>query len=315
MSSGSFTPDGVHHRLDQQSRSLLVGLERTRDKLEIAKKDWANSYLHITEEDYEAILARKQELSAFALFNLSEKLWINPSDLESGTIDLDSLVQVQKGQKNYVHPRYTVAAKSRKHTVLNSLSFVGRHRGFHLRTVVNRHFQIHDDFWSTGLMDPINIQFVSDLMRFLRSRGLTDNEFLGMGMNSFSILKDTEVGNRFSRTRSLPEIYETLIYELIRHYDGNCRYRISNLTEDGCIIESVSDEDVASALEVPNTGCEEICLFRAGVFTSLPNYIGIREASVHQTRCVHWGDSHCRFVVDFSSHRIRDTGVRLSQVV
>lgn len=307
--------DSCWNVIERQEKAVLSLLEDARGRLEIEKDDWAKTYLRITAKDYEEILARKRTLSAASLYYLTEKLWINPSDLENGNIDFDAIVRIHKGEENFLNPRYTVAARSRKHTVLNSLNFVEADRGTYLRNSVNRHFQIRDDFWSTGIMDPINIRFVSDLMRYLGQRGFKENEFKAMGMNSFRTLKSTPVGTEFARARSLTELFDLTISDLIHRIEDNCDYRLVQMTDGGCVIESITNRDVADALETTQVGSQEVCQYRAGVFVSMPGYIGGTPASVFETHCVHRGDQQCRFVVDFSHRHVRDNGVRLSRVV
>jgi predicted hydrocarbon binding protein len=293
--------------------ALLKNLEDARNRLELSKSDWATHYLRISEDDYEGILSQKKEFSAVHLFHLTEKLWINPSDFEKGTVDFDSLLQARQGKKG-LNPRYTVAAKSRKHTVINSLNFVEHHRGPHLRTAVNRHFQIQDDFWTQGHMDQINIRFIGDLFKFLRDRGFTDRDFKHVGENSVLTLRGTEIGHAFSKCGSAAGLYEMLIGELITRFEENCSYKISSLSRDRCVLESISNAEVAEAFGSKHTGSRETCLVRVGIFSSLPTYIGLNPATVHETHCVHRGDRRCRFLIDYSLKNVRDTGVRLMAI-
>ena len=86
------------------------------------------------------------------------------------------------------------------------------------------------------------------------------------------------------------------------------------LNDHECILETKTKPEVSEAFRVNEVGSLHVCTIRTGLFAGLPGFIGQPATRLHKPQCVHRGDPVCRFVFNYSSHRIRDTGVRLSVV-
>jgi hypothetical protein len=304
---------GVFEKLtpiDPQDKKLVRLLEQIRDRLEVSKAIWAE-YLALTPVQYENVVDCKAPLSAVSLFHLSERLRLNPSAFETGKIDFEALLESERGNKLFLSPRYTLAAHSKKHTAVNALNFITKYRGAYLRNRVNRHFQIHDDFWEDDNFDgQINIRFLTELWDFLKSQHFKNEDFQAIGFHSSVTLQNSPIARALSSMQTIESAFECMFGEFMQNFERNCSYKITRLKGNQCIVESRSISEVADALNVRHIGSPEGCQVRIGVFGAVPIYLGMPAAHGHETHCVHRGDSFCRFVFDFSSGQHVGSGYR-----
>lgn len=309
-----FSPE-IRTQVSERDLALVRVLERIQLELGLDYLAWSE-YMHLTPKDCKRVMDGHTPLSAMSLYHLSERLSLDPQVFETGKIDYVALIQAFSGNRSYINPIHQIAASSRKFTAVNTLNFVEKFRGSRIRVAANRHFQIHEDFWSDwqdSNSERINIRMLSELWAFLRMRGFKEEDFRAIGFHSFFTYKNTHIGKALSSFHHPRSSYECLFGSLIENFEENHIYKIIRLTDETCIVESRSNPDVANALSIRETGSVEGCQFKAGVFSSLPVYVDSPPASVHETHCVHRGDSMCRFFCDFTPPRAKHgTARRLS---
>lgn len=283
--------------VEKMAADLNSMQERLRATLGIEHSAWA-SVLRLTTKEYAKVLSGKKPLTVLSLFAISERFSLSIELMMQNRLDYAAVVEHQAGNLAYLPERYTVAAFSKRRTAVNFLGYIENTYGWRLRSEALRHFQMTEASFS----DPdatINVQFLTDLMGFLRKRGLSDKDFFEIGAHSLVTNRKSLLGEALCKKKSPSQVYETMTVELISFFERNCSYRLARLTEDSCVLESHSNSDVASALRVKHLGSVDGCLQRAGILASAPGYIGLPRARVFELTCVHRGDSKCRFKVDF----------------
>jgi predicted hydrocarbon binding protein len=274
-----------------------------------------NGATPLTRQEYSRIIQHKKELSAFSLLSLAQELELNPTSIFSGDISIEALDAARRGNHSFIDPRYTVGASSRKFTVINTLNYLSKYRGPHLRKAVNQHFQIHEDFWSDWRIASsqcVNIRLMAELRGVLRKNGFTDLDFRAIGFHSSITLRETQIGKALSAADGKIEAFELMFNELAAHFEKNHLYQIESINKERCIVRSVNNPDISDALSTRLVGNPETCLVRVGIFSAVPTLQSESAASVHQTHCVHAGDPHCRFIIDYSS--VRSTRGQLSRL-
>ncbi|MGK5083214.1 hypothetical protein WDW37_07890 [Bdellovibrionota bacterium FG-1] len=299
----------------ETDKRLVNTLETARAALGVTKDVWASKYLKISQKKYQFILSRRSTLTLLSLYRLSEQLDMNLSDFDENTFDFDTLAFAQKNPDCSIHPKYTFAANSRKHSAINVMRFAEKYRGSHITHTINRHFQIKGSFWRGRMTDSINIRFMTELYSYLRNNlGFSENDLQAIGHHQVVNLRETPMGKQLSQLRSTQSVLEQAYMTLLRDFEQNCDYQLMKLDHEQCILESKTKPEISEAFGVHEVGNPHVCTGRSGLFAGLPGFIGMPLANIQETRCVHRGDPVCRFVFDYSSHRVRDTGVRLSVV-
>jgi hypothetical protein len=290
------------NRINPKDKDLIRLLEKLRDHLEVSKGIWSE-YLGLNAREYGKVLEHKEPLSAVSLYHVSERLGLNPSVFETGRIDYVALLEAHRGNRHYINPAYLVAASSRKFTVVNAMNFIEKYRGGYLRIAASRHLQIDEDYWSDWEKpdsEQVNIRLIGDLWSFLRSRGLQDEDFRALGAHSITTYRSTHLGKSLSSFHHPRDLYEYLFGDFVKNIEQNHLYRITRLDSRICVIESWTNPDVSQALGVRNVGSLDICQVRSGIMESMPTFLDLPAAVVHETHCIHRGDPVCRFTCDFS---------------
>lgn len=297
-----------------ENNDILRTLERACDKLEMSRDAFARDFLNLDPAEFRRILKGERPLLMHSLFRLSERLNVNIADIGTGNLDLDAIIQNLRGNSGYIHPRYMVAAYSRKHTVLNALEYITRYRGQHIRYSVNRHFQIHDSFWTDAPDSPINLRFITDLWEYLKTLRFEAADYRALGFHSNHTLRNTPIDRALATRSSTTAVFELMFGDFLKNFEQNCEYRINKLQANRCVVDCHSRTEVAEALEVKHLGSLEGCQVKAGVLEGLPVFIGRSAARISETSCVHKGDTICRFVIEYEDsplYKVREGHLRL----
>lgn len=290
--------DEVHRTLSQKTKQVLTISEKLREALKLSKSNWA-SYLEVKPSEYERLLKQQKAFSALSLFRLCERLDLNVSAFQTGSIDYEAVYQLHRGNTAYINPKYLVAAYSKKFSMINMLNFVERRRGPCLRTSLSRNFQISEEFWKNDFSGSINYRLITEALSYLQGRGFAPEDFHAMGVHSGNTLRGSEIGNRLGSCRRTKDVYDLLFSEVIFKMEHNCNYKLSGLTAQGCTVEMRSHPEVAEAFQVKHLGNLASCDVKRGILAAMPTFMGESLSNVRETQCVHRGDARCRFKLDF----------------
>ena len=255
--------------------------------------------LGLGQKKYQSVLQRQSDLPDSSLISLAQFLEIQPEEILAGAVDFRK-ISVSKGNGQRTLPKsYSIAAFGRRRTTITSFDYLEDRAGWRVRADVLRAFHLNEAILS-DYMAPINMQFMTDVADYLHSRhGLRHTDFFQMGAHSPLGNRNTLIGRTLSAARSPAEAYEMLFDGLIKFFEQNTKYTITELDEMGCTIEVTSYRYVAEALGVRQLGSHHICGLKAGFLASIPFYLNQKLAAVTETSCVHSGDSVCRFEVEF----------------
>lgn len=274
-------------------------VESIRIALNLEKCQMAD-VLGLTINQFNRFLEGSQKLSVTALYRLIETTKLSYEGLESGKINYSVLSLHAKGCLNTIHPKYMTAPFSKRRVVTNILDFAEKIRGPLMRVRVNRYFQVSEHFWR----DPdqtINIMLVQDILLYLKRFGFSNHDFYSMGSNVIITAQSSKLGRSLSQSRDPVEVYEHFFLEHIRELEQNCYYNIVQKSDRRLIVESRSNLSITEALQLKHLGNKEGCLVRSGTIAALTQFIGFQNSRVTEVKCVHRGDSVCRFDIDLGS--------------
>lgn len=289
------------------ARRIFTVLETARVMTGTKHKDWAK-VLKMSALSYEAdYLSGCHSLPASALAYAAERLNLPiEAFLEDWPIDYDTLVSHFRGEIHEMPEKYAIASFSKKRTAVNLLDYVGGYDGAIFRAKLLRSLQLSERSLS-DLDSPVNIQLITDLIDGCRKLGYDDRRILSIGAHSLETNRPTAFGSELAKAKTTAHVYERMVTELVGFYEKNCSYKLISLSADSCIVESISNPDVATALGVRHVGSPSGCIVKSGILTSTPGYIDMPFAKVIETHCVFRGDPACRFHIDFSQARYIET--------
>jgi predicted hydrocarbon binding protein/predicted transcriptional regulator len=279
-------------------RQIFRTLEKLRITVGYSHADWADA-LGLSKPQYASSYLSQKSVHLNNIQNLEPVINASVETIVSGQIDWNAVEAHKSGNHSYLPERYMTAAFSRKRTAVTMLNFSDRILGPHFTATLLRNLQIH----RSALANPdefVNVQLGNDILTYIKSYNVGAGFIVGIGKNSTRTNRSSLLGKELSKEKSITRIYERMITELIHLYEKNCSYRLLSLDDNSCVIESKDNPDVAEALKVHHIGSAEICLYKQGILTAMPEYIECPSAVVQETHCVHHGDSSCRFAVDFS---------------
>lgn len=280
------------------SEELVAMIERLRVTLDIGSEAWSD-ILRVTPKEYGRIKAGLKPLSATSLVYIIDKFNLSAEALFAGKIDYSAAAAHYHGNIEHIPERFMVAATSRRRTALNILDYVEKNAGWQTALLAKRHFQIND----AALVNKdgyINIIFMTELLDYFRSKGLNANQLMATGSYNTLMNRETPLGAELSALGTPSAVYETMLVDRISYLEKNCDYKILRLNKNSCVLQVKSKRDVADALGLREIGSENAYLYKAGVFSATPSYLGLPFADVKETSCVHKGGSSCRFEVDYS---------------
>jgi len=272
---------------------------------------WA-SVMGLTQSEYDKTFQGLRPLSLLSVSLICDSLDITLEGLLVGELDFDLIRTRYIGQSGRLPERYSVAAFSKRRSIVNFLESLENFRGWEYSEQVRRFFQI-DPTALSDLDGSINVLFFRDISAFLRKRGFSDSEFYSIGLFSSVTAADSSFAKVLSTLKTPQAIYEHAFVDLISFHERNHSYKVLELDKTHCKVESKSNQDIARALNVKTLGSRDTCIYRSGVMASTLSLVGLPEAHVHEEACEHNGDASCRFVVQYD--HIQKSNLRKLELV
>jgi hypothetical protein len=287
-----------------------VTLECLRLATQLSSEEWA-SCLRISTNNYQQQLGQPEILiNDRSLENLAEMIDLTPENIVSGNIDFKTVAKRHAGYSTYLPEKYSRFAYSKIRTSSYLLDYVEMVYGWKTRRSILRHFQLNESIFS-DLDKQISVQFISDLCLHLTQKGLVLPEFYSIGKYSTISNRNSAVGSLFRELGRPRVAYEKCFTEFIgKYYDQNFVYTLMSLKGTTCVLEARPHQRVLDELHVSTIGNAATCASRGGTFASIMGYLGAADADVIESSCIHKGDAHCIYVIDFEkAERILSSGL------
>jgi hypothetical protein len=257
-----------------------------------------SDHLYLTQKEYENLRMARKDVPAHSILLLSQELEIDPENLSYGRLDYKAFELHQGGKALYIPERYSIGAFSTRATSLPILEYSDLHLGEGFTDSLLRKLQIRRTAFEFP-NEKINILFPTDAFDFFMKLGQPKNVLFQMGNYFTSVHHKTEIGQRLRQCDTVEKIYEVHFSELAPTLERNCAYSLSKSSSSTCVVEAKEKEEVLSALQLKHLGSTHTCIFKSGVLAGLPSFLDLPLASTLHTHCVHQGDSHCRYEVNF----------------
>lgn len=271
-------------------------LERLRLSLSQAPSDWAET-LHLTENEYRAVIAGRKHLQDQALTRLCDRFGLSPQALREGTIDFRSTARI--GMPSALPERFLNDNHSRLRTVISLLDGVEDLVGWKVRLELMSGIGLNERM----LQDPMtrcSVNLITELCRKMESEYEIGKEGLyQFGAYSTVTHQTSLLARQLSTCRSPRAVYERMFTSLTGLYEFNFEYRIRSLSDTYCVVELWPTPEALAAHGGRPPGTADLCSVRGGVMASLTCYQGLPMASVSEIQCVHRGGACCVFDIDY----------------
>lgn len=213
-------------------------------------------------------------------------------------IDLEVIRQHRQGNQLVLSHKYQPAAFSKRRIIINMLDFVEAQRGSSMKRLLMDHLYLTDAIYLDP-DGPVNVLLFEDATQYLFKAGFSASDIFQMGQHMAVTNQGTAFADRLKETKSVSEMYEYYLTDLIKTVEHNNFYQLKRLSNSECLLESFENPDLLDALKVEHAGGIGRCLCRAGTLAAAPAYRGLPQARIVETTCVHRGDDLCRFHINF----------------
>lgn len=279
-----------------QRPDIFSTLESLRSTLKLSHRQWAD-VLGLAISEYGSSYLAKQDTTIPSLSRVSDILNISVEAILKNNIDYNAVYRQFTGKSPSLPERYEVSHGSRIRTARNALNYLTDTGFGELREALIKHTQLNEAILG-DIERPVGLNLMVDIWDYLRGEGFNEHDFHSIGLYT-SRTSRNRVRPLFADARSVFELFVRFFEYLPRYFDSNCDYQIIKTSETTFVLFSSTREQVADELKVRQVGSQEGCHVRAGVFASVPAYLGLPFSKVRETKCVHRKDDYCKFEFDF----------------
>lgn len=272
-------------------------LERIRMTAKISRHDWLD-LLDMPYSDYQKFKSGQLLISERSLQNVAGEFAIPIRKIQTDRVDFSDLTMRLEASHAVMPERYSKAAYSRKRSLLSAFDYLEKTYGWRLRLDIQQKFGVPERDLRDAF-EPISIRFITDVCAYLKRRSFSTADFQAMGAYAFDGNRNSVLAKVFGQTRNSAETFELLFGDARNLYEQNCDYKILSLESHRVLVEMNSNPHVAAETGVRHLGNEATCLFKGGIFSTTPMFIGLPAATVTHTTCVHRGDSRCRYEIEY----------------
>ncbi len=289
-----------NNEIDHYRIILAKRLKKLHQVLDISASSFSE-LMNVSAKEYKSIVNLKDDLPIDSFYLLCDHLKINGDALVNNKIDYSTLHSQFHGKTISVPEKFKVGAYSRRRTIINYLEYIEANCGYDLRYSLLKYLQMTE----AAFVNPdkkININCFTEILTFLRKLNFKDNDILRVGGHFLNIHKETAIGKTLSVQNSYRDIYECFFNELINLHEQNCTYFLHKFTDSSCVVDCITNHEVADALKTNKIGSIDVCNYKRGVLMILPLFIGLPIATVGEIKCMHKGDVFCRFEIKYPNN-------------
>lgn len=289
---------------DMQTRSIFRILETVEHLQAVTRHsddDWLD-ILQVSWKDYYTFRAGQKCISFSSIERLANHFKMPTASVLTGRVDFEQIALAYSPKETALNERYSVGAHGRMRSTITSIEFLEKTFGWRLKQDILRRFELSEAL----LQDPfhaVSILLITDICDYLHRRQFTDQDLLLMGTYSFEGNKNTLVGRAYSEMPTYQDAFHAFATTLMPIFERNCTYHFEMVEENTGVVNSISNPDVASELNVKHLGSTHLCHVKNGIWASLVCYFGLTLPKVTHTKCEHRGDEMCQSVFDFSECR------------
>ncbi|MBX2986964.1 MAG: hypothetical protein KF802_03615 [Bdellovibrionaceae bacterium] len=269
-------------------------VERLRSVSDLSEAEWLD-LLGMSWHGYRRFMAGTRTLPGKSYERMARYFRLDEQSLVEGKVDFKELIRDFSRQR--MPEEFLVGAHGRSRTTITSLEYLEGQFGWRLKDDLLRRFGVG----AAALQDafaPISIRLITQICDHLHKRLFREQDFFAMGAYSYEGNRHSVVAQSLRDVESLEELYTRFFNEVIWLFERNCHYHYEQLSPRQGLLTSKTIPDVAQALEVRHVGSEQICHLKAGMWASLPAYIGLPMAKVTRLSCEHRGDDACRLLIE-----------------
>ena len=261
-----------------------------------AKLQWTDTdmadHLKLSHKEWRNISEGEKEPSLIALSSFAESIDVDIEKVFHQNLDLDLLIRRNTNGVDSLPEHYIPGAFSRVRTSKTLLDFIEFYFGWRMRQKVLSTLNMNE----AAIADSeryINVNFFRDICDTMKSFDYNDEILRRMGEFSVYSNRSGVVGKMFEDCSTPRAVYEKAIPVLGTYFEKNHHYRILDISDHHCTMESRVHEQLAEELKTSKVGSVHMCTAREGVGSSFVLYAGAYRTTVTKLECIHTGSDRC----------------------
>jgi transcriptional regulator with XRE-family HTH domain len=255
--------------------------------------------LGLTPSEYWLLRRRNKEPSVSSSMELSKRLNIGFESLILNQFDLQAVVRHFHGDLSHLPEKYAVGALSKRRTIIHLLNYIESYFGRASRAMILQEFQVTEAIFNDPDA-PINLRFAVDLGSYILGYQKNPQTLIEMGKHSVFTTRHSPISTLLQEERTPLRVMEKMVTDITpRLIEANYQWEIISAEPTCLTLAGRPSQDLRSYLEPHYINSFVACMFRQGVMSAVPAYVGFPLANVKKTACVSQGDPQCRFEVHF----------------
>jgi len=286
--------------LKANDHTLVEALGKVRSAIASDDRTWLD-LLQLSAGEAKKVFAKEKSLPLQSLVHLCDQLSLDLQSLVLDQVDYRALSEHYLGNDFYLPESFELAATSRRRTLWNILKYLEVHYGWVWVDRVLKRFQLRLSVFS-DLSQTISVGMIDKILQYLCSQGFSDRDLMGVGQYSVLAFHDTAFGQELLKVDNPKSAYEYMLDGVMYHVERNWHYETVSSVPSLFVCRSRSREELADAFKTTRYTSPATCLMRAGFISGLIGHLGLPMARVRETKCIHRGDSECRFEAEYPTN-------------
>jgi len=252
----------------------------------------------LTSRQFISLKKKQQPPKITAIASLLNEIHLSMDRFLDRSIDFTVIKGNFQHKPETIPERYIPASFSRRRTAHAILSYIQNNYGVPQLLDCLKYFQIRESLFENP-DNLVNALLTSDLCDYLLKRVRSEKIIYDVGRLSHMIKANSIFKQLLGAHCSPSEAYEKILLEFTHYFDRNSIYKIRSLTKTECKIVIRPNPEAVELLKTPIPWSRSACIYRMGVISSFPGFLGLPLATAHEEACIHWGDSECLYSLQY----------------
>lgn len=251
--------------------------------------------MSVSQQEYHSFQNDFSKAPPWAMHSLAVRLGITMENILTGHIDYEALGQHFRGNLTYLPKKYQVYKESRFRTISNLLENIEPN----YKSIILNKLQLNEAHMEAPNDKVCGLALI-DTQREMRRLGLSLSSIESFGYLSAMKYKDLLFYDDPTKDISPRKLYETVINKINDELERNMNYIIDKESHQSIQLKVTTREELQDNLHIKHFGSIEHCANIQGWMAGILKFKKQNQGSVKKLSCVHQGDEHCLFEVDYS---------------
>jgi hypothetical protein len=275
-------------------------VQKLRSSLDPKNKSKVEDALSFTKADYEKFLVGKKDLNIHQLGSLAEHFNFSIKAFNENRVDFRAIKEHHRGNLYVLPHRYNIGPSTTSNfLVIKTLELIEKLYGEGLKQQALNYLQITNYLYDNP-DGTVSILALMDLLKYLSSYGLSNQEIRNLGSFIFQGLFQSPISAHFKNYINPKELFPYFFEEFIElHLCAHHNFTVEKFTSKMFSVNCKAMPKLGETLNYIKVEGPLNCYHMMGAFKVLFEYKNYNNVVVKHPRCIHQGDDICTFEFHF----------------